>query len=317
MDDGLYVYRQDRSSKMGQALVHRKLRLLIIFLNWLASEGFTTSTSDHKTARVVSHDEYEQPSTSSAVDLMTANLPDPVMARSSFFALAAALMTAPATAEAASTTMSTSTAEATTLQESISGFVAGAALTGTKTLVKFPLDTATVRLQMPNSKFSLQDTSRLFRGSYNGVTLSLFSNIPGGAIFFAVKDATKAALRHSAMSTLPTWATTSLAVAAAQFPYWLVRNPSEVIKVRQQAGIEGYGEGISAWEAVQTTLRKADASGNGTSSASGLQEFYTGRFYVRVQVTPLVKPLMRLLVFSLLRSFKVIGRILCMRTPRM
>jgi solute carrier family 25 S-adenosylmethionine transporter 26 len=131
-----------------------------------------------------------------------------------------------------------------------------------------------VRLQMPNSAYSLSNLSnvvRLLDGSFNGLTLSLLSNIPGGAIFFAVKDATKSSLRNSAFSASPKWVTTSLAVAAALIPYWLVRNPSEVIKVRKQAGIEGYGEGVSALEAVQKTLQES----NGTT-LEGIGEFYSG-----------------------------------------
>jgi solute carrier family 25 S-adenosylmethionine transporter 26 len=169
----------------------------------------------------------------------------------------------------------TAAAEGSALQESLSGFVAGALVVLTKTVVKYPLDTATVRLQMPNSKYSLLDLLSLFRGSYNGMSLSLLSNIPGGAVFFAVKDFTKASLKQSAMATAPKWATVCLAVAAAQIPYWIIRNPSEVIKVRQQANIEGYGEGVNALEAIQKTLAAAKASDNSTSW-SGVQEFYTG-----------------------------------------
>lgn len=223
---------------------------------------------------------------------------DPQMTRSSFFASAVALMALPAVAEAASTPMPsmlkaqnlpelttlipevpsllTAAAEGSALQESLSGFVSGAALVFTKTLVKYPFDTATVRLQMPDSKYSLLDLLSLFRGSYNGMSLSLLSNIPGGGVFFAVKDATKATLKQSAMMAgAPKWAITCLAVAAAQIPYWIIRNPSEVIKVRQQANIEGYGEGVNALEAVQKTLEAAKESENSTAW-SGVQEFYTG-----------------------------------------
>lgn len=129
------------------------------------------------------------------------------------------------------------------LQESISGFVAGGALAAAKTLVKYPLDTATVRLQVPDSGYSVSELSRLFSGSYNGVTFSLLSNIPAGAVFFAVKDATKSSLKNSALNGAPAWVTTTLAVSAALIPYWVIRNPSEVIKVRQQAGVPGYGDG--------------------------------------------------------------------------
>lgn len=169
---------------------------------------------------------------------------------------------------------STSTTEPTSLQESISGFVAGAALAATKTFVKFPLDTATVRLQIPNSDYSPFQLGRLFQGSYNGVTLSLLSNIPGGAVFFAVKDATKSSLKSVALSTPPPrWLTTTIAVGAALFPYWLIRNPSEVIKVRQQVGLAGFGEGISALEAAQLTFGGENGE---KTTLEGLETLYTG-----------------------------------------
>lgn len=155
-------------------------------------------------------------------------------------------------------------------EESISGFVAGAALTGTKTLVKYPLDSATVRLQMPNSDYSLQDLARLFDGSYRGVTIPLVANLPAGAVFFAVKDASKAALTGW---DAPRWLKTSVAVAAAQIPYWLLRNPSEVVKTRQQAGLEGYGEGVSALDAYRYTREESMRNNNSTT---GLEDFYLG-----------------------------------------
>ncbi len=137
-----------------------------------------------------------------------------------------------------------------TVQESLSGMVAGASLPVTKTLVKYPLDTATVRLQMPNSPYSILDLTNLLKGSYRGITVPLLSNIPAGAVFFAVKDATKAILATSFSGDIPKWLSTSLAVGIAQIPYWLVRNPSEVVKTRQQAGIAGYVNTTNPWEAV-------------------------------------------------------------------
>jgi hypothetical protein len=128
--------------------------------------------------------------------------------------------------------------------------VAGASLPVTKTLVKYPLDTATVRLQMPNSPYSILDLTNLLKGSYRGITVPLLSNIPAGAVFFAVKDATKAILATSFSGDIPKWLSTSLAVGIAQIPYWLVRNPSEVVKTRQQAGIAGYVNTTNPWEAV-------------------------------------------------------------------
>lgn len=153
-------------------------------------------------------------------------------------------------------------------QESISGFIAGGSLTVAKTIVKYPLDTATVRLQMPGTDYSIRDPIRLFGGAYRGFFVPLLWNVPGGAIFFAVKDAVKAALRESG---LPKWATTSLAVAAAQVPYWLVRNPSEVVKTRQQAGVNGYGEGVSSLDAFRLVLDEAKAN-----NSTGLDGFYSG-----------------------------------------
>lgn len=140
-----------------------------------------------------------------------------------------------------------------------------------KTIVKYPLDTATVRLQMPGSDYSVYQPGRLFDGSFRGITTPLVSNIPAGAIFFAVKDATKEFLKASG-TDLPRWQSTSIAVLAATFPYMLVRNPSEVIKTRQQAGVEGYGEGVTAWEAFQ----RVKQGGNETETTATLKNFYLG-----------------------------------------
>ena len=145
---------------------------------------------------------------------------------------------------------------ATTLQESISGFFAGGALSAIKTFVKFPLDTATVRLQMTNTPYSISKPGQLMEGSYRGVLSPLLCNIPGGALFFAVKDATKTALRPM---ELPKWQSTCVAVAAASLPYWVFRNPSEVVKTKQQAMLDGY-QNISTLEAFQ---KEKDENGLG------------------------------------------------------
>lgn len=162
----------------------------------------------------------------------------PVVSRTVFLA---GLLAAPAVVHA------TSEKPSNALQESISGMVAGASLTVTKTLVKYPLDTATVRLQMPQSDYSIREPFRLFQGSYRGVLSPLLANIPAGAVFFAVKDACKASLKGN--TDLGRVAVTALAVAAAQVPYWVVRNPSEVVKTRQQANLPGYD--TTPWEAYR------------------------------------------------------------------
>jgi solute carrier family 25 S-adenosylmethionine transporter 26 len=171
------------------------------------------------------------------------------------------------------------------LQESVSGLVAGSALTLTKSIVKYPLDTATVRLQMPGKTYSLARPRELFDDAYRGISVPLLANIPAGAVFFAVKDAAKSFLRESAMPLVSSSSIlqTSLAVGLAQFPYWLVRNPSEVVKTRQQAGIRGFGDGVAAWEAYDRVRRDGQATQtgmNGTQSvgdwAASLQAFYVG-----------------------------------------
>lgn len=139
--------------------------------------------------------------------------------------------------------------ESTSWEQSISGLVSGLVLTAAKTTVKYPLDTATVRLQMPNTLYSIYDPITLFRGSFQGITAQLAGTLPSGAVFFAVKDTAKAYIMShrsmlggtTTMTAAPKegldwvalWAT-CFAVAVAQPPYWLIRNPSEVIKTRQQ-----------------------------------------------------------------------------------
>ena len=213
------------------------------------------------------------------------------MSRSSFLSLSAAVLVAtaslpakatpaspspasPPTASAASavatelspTTISKDTKKLEQLEETISGFFSGGALTVTKTVVKYPLDSASVRLQMPNTKYSITNLPELFNGSYRGITAPLLSNIPAGAVFFAVKDAVKSSLKEQGMAK---WMTTSLAVLAAQGPYWLLRNPSEVIKTRQQAGVEGYGEGTSIVDAFKLATDKE-------RGGKGIGELYKG-----------------------------------------
>ncbi len=206
----------------------------------------------------------------------------------------------------ATTPSSSSLSPLTTIQETISGFVSGATITTAKTFVKYPLDTATVRLQMKSSSYKniqdIRDIYNLFRGSYNGITIPLISNIPAGALFFAVKDGTKSFLKTNSKEygvAIPKWVSTCIAVAAALPPYWLLRNPSEVIKTRQQIGnMKGYdtstslsnkrfsistastmakstdtacGDAVSAWEAVQIVLKD-----NNNNTIDGVKELYTG-----------------------------------------
>ncbi len=163
----------------------------------------------------------------------------------------------------------------TAFQESISGFISGTAVSTVKTLVKYPLDTATVRLQMPNTDYTIRNLPMLFSGSFEGIVAPLLSNIPAGAVFFAVKDATKTALKDSGIP-LPKLALTSAAVAMAIPPYWLLRNPSEVVKTRIQIRAEGYYEGMSTIDAFKVALAQKDGNRTTNIAGGGLSELYQG-----------------------------------------
>lgn len=158
-------------------------------------------------------------------------------------------------------------------EESISSFVAGAALTVTKTLAKYPLDTATVRLQMPDSTFSIHRPVELLQGCYIGLAIPLVTKIPGGAVFYSVKDAVKTALLGTGLCE---WARTCIGVAAAQIPYWIIRNPSEVVRTRQMVGLQGYTESVSAIEAYQQVRDDRIRETNATGLTAGMDAYYSG-----------------------------------------
>ncbi|KAL3909250.1 MAG: hypothetical protein SGARI_002696 [Bacillariaceae sp.] len=72
---------------------------------------------------------------------------------------------------------------------------------------------------------------------------------------------------------------TCIAVGVAQFPYWMIRNPSEVIKVRQQTSMETKGgNATSAWQVVWQTLQQGDRNDDTGSSrkAALTKDLYTG-----------------------------------------
>ena len=137
-------------------------------------------------------------------------------------------------------------------QEVIQGFVGGAAVSSSKILVKHPLDTVTVRLQVAK-RDGLPTPRRevLFKGLWSGVVPPLVFGIPSGAVFFGVKDFAKARLRDNGA---PKYQATLLSVLVAQFPYWLIRNPSEVLKTRAQSG-EG---DVGFWNATRTALQQEE-----------------------------------------------------------
>jgi len=116
-----------------------------------------------------------------------------------------------------------------------SGLLAGAVQKTVKELALHPLDTAKARLQVAGSNRRLLLTE-LFAKPYAGLAPALISGAPAASAFFAVKDAVK---RASTSLGLGKTETTLLAVACANVGYWGIKNPSEVLKVRRQAGILG------------------------------------------------------------------------------
>ena len=69
-----------------------------------------------------------------------------------------------------------------------------------------------------------------------GLAPALLAGAPAASAFFAVKDATKRSVADLGLSK---GQTTLLAVACANVGYWGIKNPSEVLKVRRQAGVAG------------------------------------------------------------------------------
>lgn len=189
------------------------------------------------------------------------------------------LLELPSISTATTSTSVSSSSISATLQETISGFISGATITAAKTFIKYPLDTVTVRMQMkptPNIK-TMNNIVDLFKGSYNGVSTPLLSNIPAGALFFAVKDATKSMLKQQQVQVLPKWLSTCIAVGVALPPYWFLRNPSEVLKTRLQIVGTNSSSSMeedkvpSAWDAIQTIYKS-----NHNNTMDTIQELYTG-----------------------------------------
>jgi len=115
--------------------------------------------------------------------------------------------------------------------EFVSGLIAGAAQKTVKELALHPFDTVKTRLQVAGGSRSLFEAG-LYDNVYSGIGPAVLSGAPAASIFFAVKDATKEVLTKQLGGTFGNIA----AVGAANVPYWLLRNPTEVIKSRRQVG---------------------------------------------------------------------------------
>ncbi|KAJ1474159.1 mitochondrial carrier domain-containing protein [Baffinella frigidus] len=117
------------------------------------------------------------------------------------------------------------------VSEAQSGGVAGVSVSVVKQTVLYPIDTVKCRLQSRplaagESPWGRRD---LFKGLYSGFLFPLVCNAPAGGVFFATKDTVKDMFvsKGPILSTL-------FGIAAGSVPFWLVKQPSEVIKVRSQ-----------------------------------------------------------------------------------
>jgi len=124
----------------------------------------------------------------------------------------------------------------------ISGLISGAVSRASKEILLHPIDTIRARQQIPTATTKGEDNSNtnanllLYKDLYDGIVPALVGGIPAGALFFGVKDFSKQQLKSMGLSRE---AATLLSVTIANVPYWLVRNPSEVLKTRQQVQVQG------------------------------------------------------------------------------
>ena len=142
----------------------------------------------------------------------------------------------------------------------ISGLAGGAASRITKEIVLHPIDTVKTRVQVKlnqkkkkengevkvesengiyNEIQSLFGDRTLYNNLYVGLVAALVGGLPSGALFFGVKDVTKQLSRDIFPEVLASSKVfvTLFSVLVANIPYWLIRAPSEIVKTRQQAGI--------------------------------------------------------------------------------
>jgi len=140
----------------------------------------------------------------------------------------AASALAPATAVLSPTTTQQQQQETRVRSELMSGLAGGAAQRIAKDVVLHPFDTVKTRVQRKDFGGTFL-SRRALANPYAGVLAPLVVGVPAGALFFGVKDAT-AALLGGFNEDLVELVT----VAVANGPYWLVRSPAELVKVRAQ-----------------------------------------------------------------------------------
>ena len=155
--------------------------------------------------------------------------------------------------QASAVTVAASAVPPSAAAEFWSGLLAGAVQKTVKELALHPLDTAKARLQAPVAAGWTGGGRRavfrsLFRSPYDGLAPALISGAPAASAFFAVKDGAKRAVAGLQLGKAET---TVLAVACANVAYWGIKNPSEVLKVRRQAGVasDTAGAAVEIWRA--------------------------------------------------------------------
>lgn len=141
------------------------------------------------------------------------------------------------------------------LREFIASAAGGAAQRLSKDILLHPLDTIRCRLELQGADRDLFAPD-LYKNLYAGVLPSTLVGTPGGALFFATKDSVKSWLALLTGGRMSKEAMTVAAVIIAQFPYWALRTPGELVKTRLQAS-----EGETALAVTQRILQDEGVTG--------------------------------------------------------
>ena len=176
-------------------------------------------------------------------------------------------------------------------QSALSAFASSASLFTTT-------NTTTTTTATTEDAHNDHSTNWLFQDVFVGIANPLLVNIPGGAVFFAVKDTIQTYLQHDPYTMSKSWATV-LAVLVANVPYWILRNPSEVIKTKQQAAaaigdVRVVGAPISATTTTTTIAETTQVVTNTTTwqafrmefQQNGIAGFYVGYWENIVYAVP-------------------------------
>ncbi|GMI07600.1 hypothetical protein TrRE_jg2747 [Triparma retinervis] len=172
--------------------------------------------------------------------------------------------------------------------------LAGTAISVTKTIIKHPLDTMTVRIQNRDVGLEPVDltlserlssyTSALSPSPFAGIIPSVASSIPSAAVFFTIKDTVKNSLLSQPPGSphLDIVTVTILSILAATPFYWAIRTPFESIKTQLQTpALAGAGSTMAA-QGITTPLdigrNRIMAYGYGQGSGGTGTDGYWGQY---------------------------------------